>query len=615
GADLEDAFPNTETMIFAEMAQELSMGLERLRARNAQGVAEQELKLNLRRFQAILASRYAGVLVMDATERVQFCNATLCRMFDLVEAPERLIGLSSTAFDEKTRMAYANPDRELARIRNILQRNDPVDVEEIVISGERTYLRSFTPIMIDDQSHGRVWHLIDITERKAQKAALERLAYYDSVTGLPNRRLFFELLERGRSQARRHQTMVAVAVLDLDGFKHVNDHLGHAAGDEVLKEVARRIGCSLRECDVVARLGGDEFAIMLADLGGEQEMRRLTIRLLEALRQPMSLSAEVLRLSASLGWTLYPQDDADAETLTRHADIAMYKAKDKGRDRDQRYSAAIELVDAEQRTMKARVAKALDDGGLVLHFQPIVAIDAASGGARVIGAEALLRLRDVALGLLPPALFHSTLDDARLARPIGRHVLHTALQASETWLDQGMRLPVAVNISTRHLMHPDFIADLHEALAMHSKIDASFLGIEITETGPLLDPARARLVIDECRAMGVNVSLDDFGTGSASLSHIQQMDADTLKIDQSFVRDILLDSRNTAIAAGIITTARLLGIAVIAEGVETEAQGALLVALGCRQLQGYVIAKPMPVEAVPAWAATWMPPASWMSIG
>jgi diguanylate cyclase (GGDEF)-like protein len=400
--------------------------------------------------------------------------------------------------------------------------------------------------------------------------------------------------------------------MDLDGFKHVNDHLGHAAGDDVLKEVAQRIVNTLRDGDVVARLGGDEFALLLTDLGSDQDMQRVSTRILEALRDPVPWGDEVLRLTGSVGWTLYPQDDADAEVLIRHADLAMYTAKDNGRDRDQVYAEALELTNVEQRSMKARVATALDEGSMALLFQPIVAIDADSSIPRVVGAEALLRLRDAALGLLPPALFHHALDDARLARPIGRYVLDAALRVNRIWLDQGLRLPVSVNISTRHLMHPDFVADLDEVLAAHADIDATLLGIEITETGPLLDPVRARLVIDECRARGVVVSLDDFGTGSASLSHIQKMDVGTLKIDQSFVRDILVESRNIAIAAGIITTARLLGITVIAEGVETEAQGKLLISLDCRQLQGYVIARPMPAEAIPAWVATWTPPASWL---
>ncbi len=610
GADAADAFTLAEIGVFEEMAKELSLGLERLRARRAQALAEQELRLNLRRFQAILASRYAGILVLDASGRVRFCNATFCRLFDLPEVPEQLVGMSAAALLERIRPAYANPERELERVRDLLRGGVPVEGEELLLSRGRTCLRSFAPITLDGQPYGRVWHHVDITENKAQAAEVERLAYYDAVTGLPNRRLFLESLERCQGQARRQHTLLALGVLNLDGFKHINDQLGHAAADEVLREVARRITAALRDGDVVARLGGDEFALLLAELDGDQERQQLSTSLLTAMREPLPWSGGQLRLSASIGWTVYPADDAVAETLMRHADYAMYAAKELGRDRGLLYSAALEQVDAEQRSMRARIISALDDGSLVLLFQPIVAIDADHGG-RVVGAEALLRLRDGALGLLSPALFQHALDDAMLARPIGRFVLDAALRICSGWLAAGLRLPVSVNISTRHLMHPDFVQDLQQALAAHPAVDASLLGIEITETGPLLDPARARLVIEQCRACGVQVSLDDFGTGSASLSHIQKMDVGTLKIDQSFVRDILVESRNIAIAAGIMTTARLLGITVIAEGVENEAQGKLLLSLGCHQLQGYLIAEPMPADTIPAWASTWEPPASW----
>jgi diguanylate cyclase (GGDEF) domain len=613
GAEAADRFSGAEIRVFEEIARELSLGLEQLRASKAQELAERQLKANLHRFQAILASRYAGVLVIDKTEHIQFCNATFCRMFDLAESPEQMIGLSSTQLNDKTRMAFADPEREITRISSILERDEPVDAEEISISRGRTYLRSFAPLMLDDQPCGRVWHLIDITERKAQQAQLERLAYYDPTTELPNRPLFFELLERALGQAQRHRALLAVGVMDLDGFKPLADQHGHEAGNQVLKETANRIKNALNEGDVVARFGGDVFAVLLSDLGCQQDMLDVSSRILEAVRRPIPWHGELLHLSASLGWALYPQDDVEADTLARHASLAMFAAKDRGRDRDQLYSPAIELAGMEQRSMKSRVADALDDGSLMLLFQPIVAIDAESTAPRVVGVEALLRLRDKESGLISPAKFHHVLDDTRLARPIGRFVMDAALQTSEAWLQQGLQLPVAVNISTRHLMHPQFLADLDEVLSAHPAVDATLLGIEITETGPLLDLARARLVIDECRARRVNVSLDDFGTGSASLSHVQQMDVATLKIDKSFVRDILMEHRNIAIAAGILTTARILGITVIAEGIETEAQGETLILLGCRQLQGYAIAQPMPAEAIPAWMASWIPPASWRS--
>ncbi|MFC5525773.1 EAL domain-containing protein [Rhodanobacter ginsengisoli] len=610
GASSEDAFSGAELRIFDEMAQELSLGLERLRAGKAQFLAEQELKLSLRRFQAILASRYAGILVLD-NERVQFCNATFCRLFELAETPDQLVGMSSTMLHERILEVFANPDQELERIRSILLDAAPVELEEVALDRGRTYLRSFAPITFDDRPHGRVWQYIDITERKAQEAEVERLAYYDPLTALPNRRLFLELLEQGRGQARRHQVRLAVGVLDLDDFKHINDQFGHAAGDEVLGRVARRIAAVLRDGDVVARLGGDKFALLLTHANSEHDARLTSASILETLRYPMPWEDKVLHLSASLGWTFYPQDAADAETLLGHADLAMYDAKDQGRDREQVYSSAMALVNIEQRSMKARVAAALEDGRMTLRFHPIVALDTASGDWRVVGAEALLRMHDAALGLLSPALFHHALDDAKLARPIGRYVLDRALRASAAWLNKGVRLSVAVNISTRHLMQQEFIADIDEALAAHPEVDATLLCIEITETGPLVDPTGARQVIDECRARGINVSLDDFGTGNASLSHVQQMDVGTLKIDQSFVRDILVEPRNIAIAAGILTTARLLKIAVIAEGVETEEQGVLLISLGCGQLQGHVIAEPMLATAIPAWVENWVYPASW----
>lgn len=225
GADSADAFTTAEIGIFEEMAQELSLGLERLRARRAQTLAEQELRLSLRRFQAILASRYAGILVMDASDRVQFCNATFCRLFDLPEAPEQLVGMSSAALLERLRPAYANPERELERVRSLRLGGMPVEGEELLMSRGRTYLRSFAPIAIDRQPYGRVWHHVDITESKAQAAEVERLAYYDPVTGLPNRRLFLESLERCQDHAHRHRTLLGLGVLNLDGFKHINDQL------------------------------------------------------------------------------------------------------------------------------------------------------------------------------------------------------------------------------------------------------------------------------------------------------------------------------------------------------------------------------------------------------
>ncbi|HEY8682032.1 MAG TPA: EAL domain-containing protein, partial [Rhodanobacter sp.] len=261
--------------------------------------------------------------------------------------------------------------------------------------------------------------------------------------------------------------------------------------------------------------------------------------------------------------------------------------------------------------MRERIAQALVQSRLRLLFQPIVFIDGLPGLHGVAGMEALLRLHDTEQGLIEPAYFMHVLDDPQLARPIGRYVLDEALRQCQAWMQEGISIPVSVNISTRHLLHPAFFSDIDAALEAYPGVMNVGFGIEVTETGPTMNHARAKIVIEECRRRGIRVGLDDFGTGSASLSHIQHLDIEHIKLDQSFVRDILSDERNMAIAAGVITTARMLAKAVIAEGVESAAQGDLLASLGCHQLQGFSISRPMPGEAVPAWVARWIPPASW----
>ena len=297
--------------------------------------------------------------------------------------------------------------------------------------------------------------------------------------------------------------------------------------------------------------------------------------------------------------------------LVRHADLAMYVAKEDGKDRDALYEPAMELEQVRLQAMRDRFAQALKHAHLKLLFQPIVYIDGLPGSNGVAGMEALLRLHDTDEGMVEPADFMHVLDDPQLARPIGRYVLDEALRQCQMWMRSGLSLPVSVNISTRHLLHPAFFSDIDAALESYPNVMDVGFGIEVTETGPMMDHARAKVVIEECRRRGIRVGLDDFGTGSASLSHIQQLDIEHIKLDQSFVKNILSDERNMAIAAGVITTARLLAKTVIAEGVETAEQGDLLASLGCHQLQGFSISRPMPGASVPNWVARWIPPTSW----
>jgi len=613
GAEEVDAFSAIEVQVFAEMAIELGLGIQMQCAQAARLTAEQDLRFNLQHFHTILSKQYAGILVMSEDHRVSFANEAFCTLFGLSETPAELEGKSIEALYALLQPAYRDPEREWRRIQEIMAADEPVKGDEVAMKGGRTFLRDFTPIRIDGVPQGRLWHQRDITEQKMHEARVERLAFYDVVTGLPNRRLLFELLEQARTQATKQGTLLAVGVLDLDRFKSVNDTIGHGGGDHVLAEASARILGILREADVLARFGGDEFALVISGLDSREQLDVISRCILQALRAPLNLMGEQLYLSASVGWTLYPLDESDAEGLVRHADLAMYAAKEEGKDRGLLYEPAMELEQVRLQAMRERIAQALQQSRLQLLFQPIVYIDGLPGLHGVAGMEALLRLDDTH-ELIEPAKFMHVLDDPQLARPIGRYVLDEALRCCQSWIRLGIPIPVSINISTRHLLHPAFFTDIDAVLDNYPGVMDVGFGVEVTETGPSMDHARAKIVIEECRRRGIRVGLDDFGTGSASLSHIQKLDIEHIKLDQSFVRDILSDERNMAIAAGVITTARMLAKTVIAEGVETAEQGDLLASLGCHQLQGFSISRPMPAEAVPGWVAGWVPPASWGSL-
>ena len=611
GAIDADAFAPVEVQVFAEMATELGLGMQMQRSRAARLQAEHALQYNLEHFRTILANQQSGILVVAEDNTVKFANEAFCRLFGFKESPAELENQPAAAIHARLQQAYGDPEREFRRLRTLLADGVAVRGDEVVMSDGRIFVRDFTPIRINGVAQGRIWNQRDITEQKMHEASVERLAFYDVVTGLPNRRLLFELLEQARSSAVRQQSLLAVGVLDLDRFKSINDSVGHDGGDRVLAEASTRILAILRKEDVLARFGGDEFALVIAGLDSREQLEVICRCILQALRAPFELMGEQVHLSASIGWTLFPLDNSDAEGLVRHADLAMYVAKEEGKDRGAVYEPALELVQHRLQAMRERIGQALVQSQLRLLYQPIVYIDGLPGLHGVAGMEALVRLQDAELGLIEPASFMHVLDDPQLARPIGRYVLDEALRQCQAWMQQGVSLPVSINISTRHLLHPLFFSDIDAALEAYPGVMDVGFGIEVTETGPSMDHARAKVVIEECRRRGIRVGLDDFGTGSASLSHIQKLDIEHIKLDQSFVRDILSDERNMAIAAGVITTARMLAKAVIAEGVENSAQGDLLASLGCHQLQGFSISRPMQGDAVVGWVARWVPPVSW----
>ncbi len=449
----------------------------------------------------------------------------------------------------------------------------------------------------------------DITERKSHQEQLEHLAHFDTLTGLPNRVLLADRLHQAMLQARRRETLVAIAFLDLDGFKAINDQYGHKAGDQLLITLAGHMKQVLREGDTLARIGGDEFLAVLIDLPDVESSAPLLSRLLAVAAAVVDYEGHTLRVSASLGVTFYPQAEAiDADQLLRQADQAMYQAKQAGKNRYLIFDTEQDRhVRGHHESLK-RIRRALDEREFVLYYQPKV--NMRSGV--VIGAEALIRWQHPERGLLPPAAFLPLIADHPLAIAIGEWVLDTAMRQIETWKAAGLPLPVSVNIDAIQLEQADFVQRLRQQVAAHPGLAAGDLELEVLETSALQNTAYATGVILACREMGVGFALDDFGTGYSSLTYLKRLPVGLLKIDQSFVRDMLDDPDDLAILSGILGLATAFRSQTIAEGVETLVHGKILLQLGCELAQGYAIARPMPAEDLPVWLAAWRPPSSWL---
>lgn len=455
---------------------------------------------------------------------------------------------------------------------------------------------------------GYVLVFSDVSEKKALQQKIGWQATHDALTQLPNRALLADRLERAVARSNRGHHLLAVGLLDLDEFKPVNDSLGHASGDQLLKQAASRMLEALRSTDTLARLGGDEFVLVLSDLTSLGEAETIFQRLLDRLAEPYILDSEVARVTASLGFTLYPLDDADADTLLRHADEAMYAAKHAGRNRYHLFDAQHDQRRQLRQEQKTEIRRALAAGEFELFYQPKV--DMRQG--RVTGFEGLARWRHPERGILSPGEFLPYMEDNELGNALGRFALDAALGTIADWRRAGYRAwSVAINISPHHFTAPDFLDDLKSAIARFPEVPPECLELEIVESAAITDLHHAAAVIDACHRLGIRLALDDFGVGYASLSYLKRLPVDVLKIDQSFVRDVLDDPGDLAVVEAVITLSTLFGRGVVAEGVELAEQGILLMRLGCHLAQGYGVARPMPAETVTAWASSWQPDPSW----
>ncbi len=450
----------------------------------------------------------------------------------------------------------------------------------------------------------------DITQSKQQQEKLNLMAHYDVLTGLPNRALFADRFIQAISHSKRNQKLLAICFLDLDNFKPVNDTFGHEAGDQLLIEVAKRISHCLRSEDTISRQGGDEFAILLNDIESYEQCEQTLARIHHSLSQAFLLNNESIYIGASTGVTLYPTDSEDIDTLLRHADQAMYQAKQLGRNRYLLFNSSQDKELINKHHQLHEIEEAFINNEFALYYQPKV--NMLTG--EVYGAEALIRWLHPEKGLIPPLDFLPLIDGSDLEIQVGDWVINQALAQMEYWCRQNIQLEVSVNISSRHLQSKNFIQDLDKALSKYPRINSQYLQLEILESSALGDLDTISQLIKICQnELGVNVALDDFGTGYSSLTHLRSLSANVIKIDQSFVRDMLDDPGDYAIIHGITGLASAFNNKMIAEGVETTEHGLMLLLLGCHYAQGYGIAKPMPAESLPSWLDNYQANTAWLN--
>jgi diguanylate cyclase (GGDEF)-like protein/PAS domain S-box-containing protein len=451
----------------------------------------------------------------------------------------------------------------------------------------------------------------DITDRKLTQERLSFLANYDSLTGLPNRALFRDRLARAMARAKRSQAPMALMFLDLDNFKVINDSLGHEVGDELLRYIAETLKTCLRNVDsvlhaggteenfTVSRLGGDEFTVIAEQVASAEDAAIVARRILDALEVPFDLHETEMHISASIGISLFPADDTDLDGLIRHTDMAMYRSKAAGRGTYSFYSDEMSLEVAARLQLENSLRRALDQNEFVLFYQPKA--DLSTG--RITGVEALIRWNAPGRGMVAPDRFIDVLEDSALILPVGAWTLRTACEQLAAWDHEGLpALNLAVNLSARQFRQP-FLAKFVSDTLRDSGLAPQRLELELTERLLMEDNEATRDALAAFAHLGVRVAMDDFGTGHSSLSYLKRFSIDTLKIDRSFVSELPHDAEDSAIATAIVAMGHSLGMKVVAEGVETEGQAAFLETLGCDEIQGYLVSRPMPPTQLAGWLA------------
>jgi diguanylate cyclase (GGDEF)-like protein/PAS domain S-box-containing protein len=564
-------------------------------------LGEQAVRESEERFRRLIEGSVLGI-VIEKDGHALFANATFAQIFGYAHPDEILAlpGLDSL-FPKAEHRRIKRLKSEYASTQAIADRIEleglkqdetliwvEIQVQEVWWKGEQVWQ----------------WTVADITLRKAYEERLQRQANFDAITGLPNRILALDRLRGAVVSGHRHNHKVGVLFIDLDHFKKINDTLGHATGDQLLKLAADRLSRCVREEDTVARLGGDEFTVILPNIIAPAHAEPVIHKILNAFSLPFHLDRHEAFVTASIGITIFPDDTEDPQVLMQNADAAMYRAKEQGRNTFQFFTPELNQRAMERMRIEGHLLHALDRNEFSLHYQPIV--DLRSGN--LIGAEALLRWSNAELGTISPDRFIPLAEDTGLIVPIGRWVLNTACRQLTRWRSMGLPpLRVSVNVSSRQFRGKDLVGAVTQALNDHA-VAPPWLELEITE-GLLMDELpHTKETLRELDTLGIRFALDDFGTGYSSLSYLKQFPVDTVKIDQSFIRDVSTDPSDATVVEAIIAMANRLNVEVVAEGVETPQQAEFIRGHGCDMAQGYYFSKPLTPEQFSAWAKDRLPP-------
>jgi diguanylate cyclase (GGDEF)-like protein/PAS domain S-box-containing protein len=553
-----------------------------------------------RRFRSIFENTVEGIYQTTAEGRFISANPALARIYGY-ESPEELMGSLAAS----GRSLYVDPERR-ADFERLMRETGAVTQFE-----SQVHRRDGSVIWISENARvvrapdGRVLHyegtVEDITERKRYQAELEFQATHDALTGLPNRGLLEDRLRQALGYAHRNGSLVAVAFIDLDRFKVINDSLGHGSGDELLMRISRRIRGALREIDTVARQGGDEFVVVLADQSTVESVVAVVERIIAEVAQPVTIDGRELYVTCSVGIALYPNDGEDTTTLLRNADAAMFSAKERGRNSFQFYAPNMNALALERLALEGSLRRATEREEFEVHYQPRVDIRS----KKIVGMEALVRWRDAELGFVPPAKFIPVAEEANLINQIGEQVLRAACRQARDWVDLGFdELSVSVNLSARQFRQGRLVETIRSALA-ETGLEASRLELELTESTIMGHGEEFVAMLAELKGLGVRVAIDDFGTGYSNLSYLSRFPIDALKIDRSFVSEVATDQQHALLAKAVISLGHSLRLKVVAEGVETAEQLDFLRHHGCDEVQGYFFSKPVPPEEFERMLARW----------